>query len=89
MVNSSYWFPLSCSFFGKIVLCMHFSLEYFILPYSFIKSWVVLGKNAKVKTKAAASNLDFDEQCKHCEKVIFSVFRFECIIWLLKFQKVE
>lgn len=34
----------------------------------FIKSWVVNGKNAKVKTKAAASNLDFDSQCKHCEK---------------------
>ncbi|KAL5096470.1 hypothetical protein RYX36_000797 [Vicia faba] len=35
----------------------------------FIKSWVVNAKNAKVKTKAVASNLDFDAQCKHCEKV--------------------
>ncbi|KAK7328103.1 hypothetical protein VNO77_22199 [Canavalia gladiata] len=35
---------------------------------SFIKSWVVNGKNARIKTKAAASNLSFDEQCRHCEK---------------------
>ncbi|XP_027357137.1 beta carbonic anhydrase 5, chloroplastic-like isoform X2 [Abrus precatorius] len=35
---------------------------------SFIKSWVVIGKNARIKAKAAASNLSFDEQCKHCEK---------------------
>ncbi|MED6106563.1 Beta carbonic anhydrase 5, chloroplastic [Stylosanthes scabra] len=35
---------------------------------SFINSWVVVGKNAKIKTKAAASQLDFDQQCKHCEK---------------------
>ncbi|XP_061365451.1 beta carbonic anhydrase 5, chloroplastic-like [Gastrolobium bilobum] len=35
---------------------------------SFIKSWVVLGKNARIKTEAAASNLSFDEQCRHCEK---------------------
>ncbi|CAJ2648911.1 unnamed protein product [Trifolium pratense] len=36
---------------------------------SFIKSWVTNAKNARVKTKAAASNLDFDGQCSHCEKV--------------------
>ncbi|RDX87460.1 Beta carbonic anhydrase 5, chloroplastic [Mucuna pruriens] len=35
---------------------------------SFIKSWVVVGKNARKKAKVAASNLSFDEQCKHCEK---------------------
>ncbi|KAL5151384.1 Beta carbonic anhydrase 5, chloroplastic [Glycine soja] len=35
---------------------------------SFIKSWVIAGKNARKKAKAAASNLSFDEQCKHCEK---------------------
>ncbi|PON98317.1 Carbonic anhydrase [Trema orientale] len=35
---------------------------------SFIRNWVVLGKHAKLKTKAAASNLSFDQQCKHCEK---------------------
>ncbi|XP_020220535.1 beta carbonic anhydrase 5, chloroplastic [Cajanus cajan] len=35
---------------------------------SFIKSWVVVGKNARVKAKAAASNLSFDQQCTHCEK---------------------
>ncbi|KAJ1434908.1 Carbonic anhydrase [Sesbania bispinosa] len=35
---------------------------------SFIKNWVVVGKNARVKTEAAASNLSFDEKCRHCEK---------------------
>ncbi|KAG4948311.1 hypothetical protein AAZX31_15G055800 [Glycine max] len=35
---------------------------------SFIKSWVIVGKNARKKAKAAASNFSFDEQCKHCEK---------------------
>ncbi|XP_039038005.1 beta carbonic anhydrase 5, chloroplastic-like isoform X2 [Hibiscus syriacus] len=35
---------------------------------SFIRSWVIVGKNAKLSTKASASNLDFDQQCTHCEK---------------------
>ncbi|KAK1405383.1 hypothetical protein POM88_004988 [Heracleum sosnowskyi] len=35
---------------------------------SFIRSWVVTVKNAKVNTKAAASNLSFDLQCRHWEK---------------------
>lgn len=35
---------------------------------SFIKRWVIVGKNAKLSTKANASNLSFDQQCKHCEK---------------------
>ncbi|KAK7363081.1 hypothetical protein VNO77_05210 [Canavalia gladiata] len=35
---------------------------------SFIKSWVVVGKNARIKTKAAASDPCFDQQCRHCEK---------------------
>ncbi|GMJ12901.1 A. THALIANA BETA CARBONIC ANHYDRASE 5, beta carbonic anhydrase 5 [Hibiscus trionum] len=35
---------------------------------SFIRSWVIVGKNAKLSTKATASNLDFDRQCTHCEK---------------------
>ncbi|MBA0799078.1 hypothetical protein Gohar_009612 [Gossypium harknessii] len=35
---------------------------------SFIRSWVIVGKNAKLSTKAAASNLSFDQQCTHCEK---------------------
>ncbi|KAJ4716796.1 Carbonic anhydrase [Melia azedarach] len=35
---------------------------------SFIRSWVLVGKNAKLNTKAAAHNLSFDHQCKHCEK---------------------
>ncbi|KAL5705861.1 carbonic anhydrase [Ranunculus cassubicifolius] len=35
---------------------------------SFIRNWVVVGKNARLSTKAAAGNLTFDQQCKHCEK---------------------
>ncbi|XP_058088424.1 beta carbonic anhydrase 5, chloroplastic isoform X2 [Magnolia sinica] len=35
---------------------------------SFIREWVIVGKNAKLRTKAATANLDFDQQCKHCEK---------------------
>ncbi|KAD4179339.1 hypothetical protein E3N88_27930 [Mikania micrantha] len=35
---------------------------------SFIKNWVKVGKAAKSTTKANASNLSFDQQCKHCEK---------------------
>ncbi|XAR72402.1 Carbonate dehydratase [Bertholletia excelsa] len=35
---------------------------------SFIQSWVIVGKNARVRTKAAASNVNFDQQCRHCEK---------------------
>ncbi|KAK7302571.1 hypothetical protein RJT34_13463 [Clitoria ternatea] len=35
---------------------------------SLLKSWVVVGKNARTKAKDAASNLSFDEQCMHCEK---------------------
>ncbi|KAL6347218.1 hypothetical protein AAG906_013527 [Vitis piasezkii] len=35
---------------------------------SFIKSWVIVGKNAKLRTKATASKLSFDQQCSNCEK---------------------
>ncbi|XP_059653249.1 beta carbonic anhydrase 5, chloroplastic-like isoform X2 [Cornus florida] len=35
---------------------------------SFIRSWVIVGKNARLSTKAAASSLNFDQQCRHCEK---------------------
>ncbi|KAI4367496.1 hypothetical protein MLD38_023230 [Melastoma candidum] len=35
---------------------------------SFIKNWVMVGKKAKISTQAAASDLTFDQQCRHCEK---------------------
>ncbi|KAK1430291.1 hypothetical protein QVD17_12932 [Tagetes erecta] len=35
---------------------------------SFVKNWVKVGKAAKSIVKATASNLSFDQQCKHCEK---------------------
>uniref|UniRef100_A0A804QCI6 Carbonic anhydrase n=1 Tax=Zea mays TaxID=4577 RepID=A0A804QCI6_MAIZE len=34
----------------------------------FIKNWVSIGKSARLSTKAAAGNMSFDIQCKHCEK---------------------
>uniref|UniRef100_A0A804MNY7 Carbonic anhydrase n=1 Tax=Zea mays TaxID=4577 RepID=A0A804MNY7_MAIZE len=34
----------------------------------FIKNWVSIGKSARLSTRAAAGNLSFDMQCKHCEK---------------------
>ncbi|KAI3445782.1 hypothetical protein Pfo_002447 [Paulownia fortunei] len=44
------------------------SLQDEVTSSSFIRSWVVVGRPAKLKTKAAASNLNFDQQCRHCEK---------------------
>ncbi|XP_010277475.1 PREDICTED: beta carbonic anhydrase 5, chloroplastic-like isoform X2 [Nelumbo nucifera] len=35
---------------------------------SFIRNWVVAAKNARLSTKAVAANLNFDQQCRHCEK---------------------
>ncbi|XP_072982548.1 beta carbonic anhydrase 5, chloroplastic-like [Typha latifolia] len=35
---------------------------------SFIKDWVIVGKTARLTTKAAAGNLSFEMQCRHCEK---------------------
>ncbi|EPS63715.1 hypothetical protein M569_11069, partial [Genlisea aurea] len=52
---------------GGIMALM--SLQDEVISSSFIKSWVLVGNPARSKTKAAASNLSFDQQCKHCEKV--------------------
>ncbi|XP_039120674.1 beta carbonic anhydrase 5, chloroplastic isoform X1 [Dioscorea cayenensis subsp. rotundata] len=35
---------------------------------SFIKDWVSIGKTARLSTEAVAGNLNFELQCKHCEK---------------------
>ncbi|KAJ0961198.1 hypothetical protein J5N97_000820 [Dioscorea zingiberensis] len=35
---------------------------------SFIRDWVSIGKTARLSTEAAAGNLSFEKQCKHCEK---------------------
>ncbi|KAG6425053.1 hypothetical protein SASPL_115476 [Salvia splendens] len=35
---------------------------------SFIRNWVVVGKPARLQVNAAASDLSFDQQCRHCEK---------------------
>ena len=48
-----------------------------IVSSSFIKSWVVVGKNARIKTEAAASSINFDQKCKHCEKVISRVLNLD------------
>ncbi|CAM0951748.1 unnamed protein product [Alopecurus aequalis] len=34
----------------------------------FIRGWVSLGKSARLSTEAAAGNLNFESQCRHCEK---------------------
>ncbi|XP_022997296.1 uncharacterized protein LOC111492242 [Cucurbita maxima] len=36
--------------------------------FFFVRKWVVNAKAAKLRTKAAAEHLSFDQQCKHCEK---------------------
>lgn len=35
---------------------------------SLVQKWVVNGKLAKLRTKADAGHLNFDQQCRHCEK---------------------
>ena len=37
-------------------------------PRSFIRDWVSIGKSARLSTEAAAGNLNFELQCRHCEK---------------------
>ncbi|CAN0921295.1 Beta carbonic anhydrase 5, chloroplastic [Linum grandiflorum] len=50
----------------RALMSMHDDVE----TSSFIGSWVSVGMKARLKTKAAASNLSFDNQCTHCEKVL-------------------
>lgn len=55
-------------------VCICFSIlisSFFPFFSSLIGSWVVVGMNARLRTKAETFNLSFDQQCKHCEKVIF------------------
>ncbi|OAY39502.1 beta carbonic anhydrase 5, chloroplastic [Manihot esculenta] len=54
----------SCCGGIRALMSMHDDVE----TSSFIGSWVVVGMNARLRTKAAASNLNFDRQCRHCEK---------------------
>lgn len=54
----------SCCGGIRALMSMHDDVE----TSSFIGSWVTVGKNARISTKAAASNLAFDQQCRHCEK---------------------
>ncbi|CAK7355204.1 unnamed protein product [Dovyalis caffra] len=48
----------------RALMSMHDDVE----TSSLIGSWVSVGMNARVKTKAATDLLNFDQQCKHCEK---------------------
>ncbi|KAL3584321.1 hypothetical protein D5086_015382 [Populus alba] len=54
----------SCCGGIRALMSMHDDVE----PSSLIGSWVSVGMDARVKTKAAAHLLNFDQQCKHCEK---------------------
>ncbi|KMZ73424.1 carbonic anhydrase, chloroplastic [Zostera marina] len=35
---------------------------------NFTKNWVSIAKSARLSTKAAAGHLNFEQQCRHCEK---------------------
>ncbi|GFP86801.1 beta carbonic anhydrase 5 chloroplastic [Phtheirospermum japonicum] len=59
------------------------SLDDEVITSSFIRSWVFVGKPAKLKTKAAASNLDLDQQCRHCEKVCSLLFVLHNLIQII------
>ncbi|KAJ6683548.1 hypothetical protein OIU85_007253 [Salix viminalis] len=48
----------------RALMSMHDDVE----TSSLIGSWVSVGMNARVRTKAATKLLNFDQQCKHCEK---------------------
>ncbi|KDP40984.1 hypothetical protein JCGZ_24983 [Jatropha curcas] len=54
----------SCCGGIRALMSMHDDVE----TSSFIGSWVSVGMNARLITKAAVSNLSFDRQCRHCEK---------------------
>ncbi|XP_065871553.1 beta carbonic anhydrase 5, chloroplastic [Euphorbia lathyris] len=54
----------SCCGGIRALMSMHDDVE----TSSFIGSWVSVGMNARLRTKASASNLSFDRQCRHCEK---------------------
>lgn len=56
--------------FGRLLYVLSLNLLIYWCR-SFIKNWVSIGKSARLSTKAAAGNLSFEMQCKHCEKVIF------------------
>ena len=76
-VNSRFVLYSTILFICLLVQCLNCAylsqLYIFVLMHcsSFIRSWVVVGKNARLSTKAVASNLSFDQQCRHCEKVSF------------------
>ncbi|XVF67275.1 hypothetical protein PTKIN_Ptkin10aG0107600 [Pterospermum kingtungense] len=55
----------------------------------FIRSWVIVGNNAKLSIKAAASNLNFDQQCTHCEKVLSFSWRLGCLSPLGLFSSTQ
>lgn len=71
------------SFFDIIVLYIS-HLVIFSIFSSFIKSWVVVGKNARIKTEAVASFLNFDQQCRHCEKVVLFIFVIHVLVGISK-----
>ncbi|XP_022131314.1 beta carbonic anhydrase 5, chloroplastic-like [Momordica charantia] len=44
------------------------SMEDDVTASSFVHKWMANAKVAKLRTKAAAAHLSFDQQCKYCEK---------------------
>ena len=45
---------------------------------------MVVGKPARLQANAAASDLSFDQQCRHCEKVCFDPLA--CLLALFGLQ---
>lgn len=67
--------------FLELLSILHICFFWFVIVFrsvidnlffysSFVHKWVVNAKDAKLRTKAAAAHLNFDQQCKHCEKVL-------------------
>lgn len=60
---------------------------------SLTHSWVINAKVAKLRTKAVAPHLSFDQQCRHCEKVLLESFPLDTLLrliylWLISKRKV-
>ena len=66
----------------KHFLIVIFAILNFPVSRSFIHNWVIVGKKAKESTKAVASNLHFDHQCQHCEKVMFFFVVKQCSLYV-------
>ncbi|RRT62299.1 hypothetical protein B296_00043498 [Ensete ventricosum] len=70
--SGSHASDINVAFLSSVIMHIQFTLLKIdvYISRSFIKDWVSIGKSARLSTKAAAGNLSFEMQCRHCEKVI-------------------